>query len=210
MSNTFLTVHLQRDYREDSKDVGHSGAPVTTSALCKLAASQLSFYFEEDAVSIIGYKRPHDARREYTVAAKIHCPLLICEDHELQAAIEHYVERLNEARSKDEFEGFEIVSATIDGVTMPWSSVENRLDNYLVKIGHNVLKFSPSSVTEATLVQVGDTAILKDESSETYVVVRIEEDGTASPIFGGIEDWDEAVTEFEKQQRQATAVFGRI
>jgi hypothetical protein len=57
---------------------------------------------------------------------------------------------------------------------------------YIIRNGLNLEDFSADEVAAATVLQIGDHAVLVDAAADCYVVAWIDEDGLCEPIKGDL------------------------
>ena len=187
-----IEIIMHRSLFHDRPSVKAFGGEVTSASLAKLAISQLNQHFDEGLqVEVIEFA-PSTAEA-YSLKSRIAAPKLagLLRD-DLPEAVEDFEERFRAAIQPFSFTKIDIESIVLDGHRHQWQDLlDVRMDQW-ISSGKHVLSLSPDQVLAATVKQVGDFAILEDTESSCFVVAKIDEDGKAQPLQGGLDGMNDA------------------
>lgn len=67
-----------------------------------------------------------------------------------------------------------------------WWDILDAQRTYAIRNGINLKDYDTDEVAAATVLQIGDHAVLEDGAADCYVVARINEDGLCDPIKGDL------------------------
>lgn len=187
-----IEIILHRSMPDDRSTIRTAGEELTSAALARLAVSQLRNQFEDgERIEVTEFSPLTED--SYTLKARIGAPRLsgVLRD-DIPEAVEYFEERFSLSKAKYRFTDIEIESILVDNTRYQWIDLLDVRRDHWISSGKHVCTLSASEVLKATVKQVGDYAILEDNESSCLVVAKIDEDGMAQPIQGGLDALNDA------------------
>lgn len=187
-----VEIVMHRSLSRDRAALRNLGREQTSANLATLAVSDLRERFKGTRKVEITEFSP-STTESYALKAQVEAPEfagLLRDD--LPEAAEYFEERFRAAIQPFSFTRIDIESIVLDGYRHQWQDLlDVRMDQW-ISSGKHVLSLSPEEVLTATVKQVGDYAILEDSESSCFVVAKIDENGRAQPVQGGLDTMNEA------------------
>lgn len=193
--STSIHVMVVRNYDADLEALAVQGVGVaTTKAMAKhmLAPFQAEF----GTISALSFRRNE---RDGTYQIEIRLPLAGFPDANMELS-EFSAEQLDEAVRIGEAFETRLKAALAKGTQVDlaqttirtprhsyaWYDVLEAQRTYDIRNGATLKDYDASEVAAATVLQIGDHAVLEDHTVDCYVVARIDEDGLCHPIKGDL------------------------
>ncbi|MNU36381.1 hypothetical protein D3C71_249960 [compost metagenome] len=193
--STSIHVKVVRNYDADLEALSAQGAGVvTTKAMAKhmLAPFQADF----GTISALSFRRNE---RDGTYQIEIRLPLAGFPDANMELS-EFSAENLDEAVRVGEAFVARLKASLVEGTQVDfehttirtpkhsytWWDVLQAQRTYDIRNGASLNDYDANDVAAATVLQIGDHAVLEDSTGDCYVVARIDEDGLCHPIKGDL------------------------
>jgi hypothetical protein len=193
--STSIHVKIARNYETDHAALSAQGsAPVTTRALAihMLAPFQKEF----GTISALSFRRNES---DGTYQIEIRLPLAGFPDanvelskfsaEQLDEAVrvgEAFVARLKTSLVEGTQVDFEHTTVRTPKHSYAWWDVLEAQRTYDIRNGVSLSDYDAGEVAAATVLQIGDHAVMEDSTGDCYVVARIDEDGLCHPIKGDL------------------------
>lgn len=187
-----IEIVMHRSLSHDRAAVRSSGRVPSSASLAKMAVSELGHHFDSTFQAEVTEFSPMTTD-SYVLKARIAAPGfagLLRDD--LPEAAETYEKRFGAAKGPFGFSNIEIDAIVLDGNRHQWLDLLDVRRDQWVSSGKFVLSLSAAEVLDATVKQVGDFAILEDRNESCFAVAKIDENGMAQPIQGGLDGMNDA------------------
>lgn len=204
--STSIHVKVVRNYDADHAALSAQNVgAVTTKAMAKhmLAPFQAEF----GTISALSFRRNES---DGTYQIEIRLPLAGFPDanvelskfsaEQLDEAVrigEAFESRLKAALAKGTQVDFAQTTIRTPKHSYGWWDVLEAQRTYDIRNGISLNDYDANDVAAATVLQIGDHAVMEDSTGDCYVVARIDEDGLCHPIKGDLsmEDAEELLNE---------------
>jgi hypothetical protein len=193
--NTAVHMMVSRNYAADYAELSKQGIGAVTTKV--MAQHMLTpFQTEFGMISALSFRRNET---DGTYQIEIRIPLAGFPDDgmdlsefspdQLVEAIE--VGEAFEGRVRDTLSAGTLVDFVRSTVKTPthsyvWSDVLDAQRTYDIRNGINLKDYDADEVAAATVLQIGDYAVIEDGAADCYVVARIDEDGLCLPLKGDL------------------------
>lgn len=193
--STSIHVKIARDYETDHAALSAQGSgAVTTRAL---AVHMLApFQAEFGTISALSFRRNES---DGTYQIEIRLPLAGFPDANVELS-KFSAEQLGEAVKVGEAFVARLKASLVEGTQVDfdhtsirtpkhsyaWRDVLEAQRTYDIRNGVGLSEYDANDVAAATVLQIGDHAVMEDSSADCYVVARIDEDGLCHPIKGDL------------------------